>query len=298
MHTSTSHCAHSTITTTRVGQVAFAAVVDHTRQALVITCRGTLSVNDTITDGLAGEAAVCPSTRSSSPHTHPQSLTPMPLHRRAEEVNIKNDPEGKSLTLPEGHCAAHKGMWMSAKFLAAELRDAGVLRSVQRPSGGGAGEEKAEVCAVPRLSSPSSPSRLSHSTVHVSWFVYLPVAPEAPLVGTHRRWLAPCHCRPLAGCWRGNAALAAPKGSVPPPPPRNVHAASAHTHTLRAQTEYPELECYAFSPPGALVSPSLASFMEEWLVSIVLGKDLVPRLSVPALHKLLLHMVPAASSAA
>lgn len=157
MQTSTSH---STITT-RVGQVAFAAVVDHTRQALVITCRGTLSVNDTITDGLAGEAVVWPSTRSSSPHTQTQSLSPMPLHRRAEEVNIKNDPEGKSLTLPEGHCAAHKGMWMSAKFLAAELRDAGVLRSVQRPSGGGAGEEKAEVCNAATLVLPCLPPRVS-----------------------------------------------------------------------------------------------------------------------------------------
>ena len=157
MQTRTSQSSHSTITTTRVGQVAFAAVVDHTRQALVITCRGTLSVNDTITDGLAGEAAVCPATRS----RHTQSLSPMPFHRRAEEVNIKNDPEGKSLTLPEGHCAAHKGMWMSAKFLAAELRDAGVLRSVQRPSGGGAGEEKAEVCNAATLVLPFLPPRVS-----------------------------------------------------------------------------------------------------------------------------------------
>jgi len=34
--------------------VAYSVTVDHSRQAVVITCRGTLSVNDAITDAMAG----------------------------------------------------------------------------------------------------------------------------------------------------------------------------------------------------------------------------------------------------
>ena len=61
--------------------------------------------------------------------------------------------------------------------------------------------------------------------------------------------------------------------------------------TLKLRQEYPGAVCWAFSPPGALMSPPLADDVKRWCTSVVLGKDLVPRLSVPALYRLSRQMV-------
>lgn len=49
---------------------------------------------------------------------------------------------------------------------------------------------------------------------------------------------------------------------------------------------YPDLICFAFSPPGWLVSLPLSQYMESFVCSIVVGKDLVPRLGVYTLNSL------------
>ncbi|XP_062382273.1 diacylglycerol lipase-beta [Sardina pilchardus] len=49
---------------------------------------------------------------------------------------------------------------------------------------------------------------------------------------------------------------------------------------------YPTLQCYAFSPPGGLMSKALAEYSKEFVVSVVLGKDLVARLSLPNMEDL------------
>ena len=41
---------------------------------------------------------------------------------------------------------------------------------------------------------------------------------------------------------------------------------------------YPELKCYAFCPPGCSASIKLASQCEDFVTSIVVGNDLVPRI--------------------
>ena len=41
---------------------------------------------------------------------------------------------------------------------------------------------------------------------------------------------------------------------------------------------YPELKCYAFCPPGCSVSINLALQCEDYVTSIVVGHDLVPRI--------------------
>lgn len=67
------------------------------------------------------------------------------------------------------------------------------------------------------------------------------------------------------------------------------HSLGAGTAALLAimlKNSYPTLKCYAFSPPGGLVSKALADYSKDFVISVVLGKDLVPRLSLPNMEDL------------
>ena len=61
-------------------------------------------------------------------------------------------------------------------------------------------------------------------------------------------------------------------------------AAALLAHLLRPA--YPGLQCVAFSPPGGLVSGPLSEQMRQYVLSVVCGDDLVPRLSVAAVDSL------------
>ncbi|XP_067286851.1 diacylglycerol lipase-beta [Pseudorasbora parva] len=67
------------------------------------------------------------------------------------------------------------------------------------------------------------------------------------------------------------------------------HSLGAGTASLLAvllRSTHPTLECFAFSPPGGLMSKALADYSKQFVVSVVLGKDLVPRLSIPNMEDL------------
>uniref|UniRef100_A0A4W4EAT0 Diacylglycerol lipase-beta n=1 Tax=Electrophorus electricus TaxID=8005 RepID=A0A4W4EAT0_ELEEL len=67
------------------------------------------------------------------------------------------------------------------------------------------------------------------------------------------------------------------------------HSLGAGTASLLAvllRSVYPTLQCYAFSPPGGLMSKALADYSKQFVISVVLGKDLVPRLSIPNMEDL------------
>lgn len=67
------------------------------------------------------------------------------------------------------------------------------------------------------------------------------------------------------------------------------HSLGAGTASLLAvllRNSFPNLRCYAFSPPGGLMSKALADYSKQFVVSVVLGKDLVPRLSIPNMEDL------------
>ncbi|XP_004691708.1 PREDICTED: sn1-specific diacylglycerol lipase beta [Condylura cristata] len=49
---------------------------------------------------------------------------------------------------------------------------------------------------------------------------------------------------------------------------------------------HPHVRCYAFSPPRGLLSKSLYEYSKKFIVSLVLGKDVIPRLSVTNLEDL------------
>ncbi|NXH91416.1 DGLB lipase, partial [Edolisoma coerulescens] len=55
---------------------------------------------------------------------------------------------------------------------------------------------------------------------------------------------------------------------------------------IMLRNSFPTLRCFAFSPPGGLLSKSLADYTKHFIVSVIVGKDLVARLSMPNMEDL------------
>ncbi|XP_060029265.1 diacylglycerol lipase-beta isoform X2 [Erinaceus europaeus] len=66
----------------------------------------------------------------------------------------------------------------------------------------------------------------------------------------------------------------------------SLGAGAAALLALMLRDTHPELRCYAFSPPRGLLSKSLHEYSKSFVVSLVLGKDVIPRLSMPNLEDL------------
>jgi sn1-specific diacylglycerol lipase len=58
-----------------------------------------------------------------------------------------------------------------------------------------------------------------------------------------------------------------------------------------------DLKCWAFSPPGGLVSETLLPALRDWCISVVCGKDAVPRMTTNNLARLMDEMVTALARA-
>ncbi|EHB07902.1 Sn1-specific diacylglycerol lipase beta [Heterocephalus glaber] len=55
---------------------------------------------------------------------------------------------------------------------------------------------------------------------------------------------------------------------------------------IMLRSSYPQVRAYTFSPPRGLLSKSLHEYSKGFIVSLVLGKDVIPRLSVTSLKDL------------
>ncbi|KAM6155294.1 diacylglycerol lipase-beta [Rhynchocyon petersi] len=66
----------------------------------------------------------------------------------------------------------------------------------------------------------------------------------------------------------------------------SLGAGAAALLALMLRNAYPQVKCYAFSPPRGLLSKSLYEYSKSFIVSLVLGKDVIPRLSVANLEDL------------
>ena len=53
------------------------------------------------------------------------------------------------------------------------------------------------------------------------------------------------------------------------------------------------LKCWAYCPPGGLVNPNLSRILAGFCCGIVVDKDVVPRLSIRNLNRLLDEMIVA-----
>lgn len=57
--------------------------------------------------------------------------------------------------------------------------------------------------------------------------------------------------------------------------------------------EYPDLICFSFSPPGGLMSPVASQYTQDFVCSVVVGQDLVPRLGMYTLVDLKVKLLRA-----
>ncbi|XP_055874911.1 diacylglycerol lipase-beta-like isoform X2 [Biomphalaria glabrata] len=57
--------------------------------------------------------------------------------------------------------------------------------------------------------------------------------------------------------------------------------------------KYPHLMCFSFSPPGGLMSTNASKFTQDFVCSVVVGKDLVPRLGMYTLVDLKVKILKA-----
>jgi len=66
----------------------------------------------------------------------------------------------------------------------------------------------------------------------------------------------------------------------------SLGAGTAAILALKMKSEYPNIRCIAYSPPGGLISTALADLTKTFIMSVVVGDDIVPRLSVHSVHNL------------
>lgn len=66
----------------------------------------------------------------------------------------------------------------------------------------------------------------------------------------------------------------------------SLGAGTAFILTLKLKSEYPNIKCISYSPPNGLVSREVAEYAKTFTMSVVLGDDIVSRLSIRSVHKL------------
>lgn len=228
--------------------------------AVVIAIRGTLSLDDVVTD-----------------------LMGAPL-------DISDCEDGRTqLDLPADSWA-HGGMWAAACAVKRALDDSRVLDRVRYGSPSRASSGAPDFCSVCMYLVWQAAHRTAYvGAQHVLEEALLPVAdlngPSVVVVG------------------------------------HSLGAGVAALLTLLLRAEWPAVRCWAFAPPGArarapnfvrlpcwrevvsntwarantgaLMSESLAAHCASFCTSVVLGKDIVARLTLPALRRLSISLVGA-----
>ncbi|XP_053278654.1 diacylglycerol lipase-alpha isoform X1 [Pleuronectes platessa] len=71
----------------------------------------------------------------------------------------------------------------------------------------------------------------------------------------------------------------------------SLGAGTAAILSFLLRPEYPTLHCYSYSPPGGLLSEEAMEYSKEFVTSVVLGKDLVPRLGLSQLEGFRRHLL-------
>ncbi|XP_037548630.1 diacylglycerol lipase-alpha [Nematolebias whitei] len=71
----------------------------------------------------------------------------------------------------------------------------------------------------------------------------------------------------------------------------SLGAGTAAILSFLLRPHYPTLHCYSYSPPGGLLSEDAMEYSKEFVTSVVLGKDLVPRLGLSQLEGFRRHLL-------
>jgi sn1-specific diacylglycerol lipase len=57
----------------------------------------------------------------------------------------------------------------------------------------------------------------------------------------------------------------------------SLGAGAAAVLAMLLREKYPNLFCYAYSPPGATLSYDATKYAEDFILSVVIGKDMIAR---------------------
>ncbi len=71
----------------------------------------------------------------------------------------------------------------------------------------------------------------------------------------------------------------------------SLGAGVAALMTLRLKDRFASAKCWAFCPPGGLMSANLSHAAQGFVNCVVVGKDIVPRLSVVNIGRLIDELV-------
>ncbi|XP_055755749.1 diacylglycerol lipase-alpha-like isoform X3 [Salvelinus fontinalis] len=71
----------------------------------------------------------------------------------------------------------------------------------------------------------------------------------------------------------------------------SLGAGTAAILSFLLRPQYPTLQCYSYSPPGGLLSEDAMEYSKEFITSVVLGKDLVPRIGLSQLEGFRRHLL-------
>lgn len=66
----------------------------------------------------------------------------------------------------------------------------------------------------------------------------------------------------------------------------SLGAGAAALLALLLKSEYPDVRCFAYSPPGGLISYNASVFCRDFVCSVILGKDFIPRLGLVSMEDL------------
>lgn len=66
----------------------------------------------------------------------------------------------------------------------------------------------------------------------------------------------------------------------------SLGAGTAVILALKLKNQYPNVKCISYSPPGGLISQVLAEYTKSFVMSVVVGDDFIPRLSLRSIHNL------------
>ncbi|KAL5018349.1 hypothetical protein ScPMuIL_004071 [Solemya velum] len=73
----------------------------------------------------------------------------------------------------------------------------------------------------------------------------------------------------------------------------SLGAGAAALLSILLKAEYPDLMCFAFSPPGGLLSYDASLYCRDFVCSVVLGMDIVPRLALSTMEDLKARLLQA-----
>ena len=73
----------------------------------------------------------------------------------------------------------------------------------------------------------------------------------------------------------------------------SLGAGTAAILSILLKQEHPDLVCFAFAPPGGLLSVPALEYTKEFIISVVLGKDVVPRLGLHQMETLRFDLINA-----